>query len=69
MDAKTKLEEFRTKIEPLLEEYFETVAPHAKTISPESYAAVKYLREYSLRKAKTPSSSTYVLHVHDDGGY
>lgn len=52
MDAKQTLEQFRNKLEPLLDEYFDQVVPQAKNISPVAHSAVTYLKEYTLRKAK-----------------
>ena len=52
MDAKTTLENYQNILEPLLAAFFAKAEPEAKAISPESLVAIRYLSEYSLRKAK-----------------
>lgn len=59
MDVKKELADFQNKIEKLLEKFFKQALPRAKAISPESHAALNYLSEYTLRKAKRLRPALY----------
>jgi geranylgeranyl diphosphate synthase type I len=52
MDAIRALEEYQNFIEPQLAAFFAKAEPPSKAISSESLSAIKYLEEYTLRKAK-----------------
>ncbi|MFQ5493146.1 MAG: polyprenyl synthetase family protein [Candidatus Dojkabacteria bacterium] len=52
MNAKQALIKYQKRVEPLLNDYFKSVKPRYKKVSPESLEAVEILEEYTLRRAK-----------------